>query len=382
MSRPGSPDRILHLHSTFNAGGKEVRSARLMNAFGKRFSHVIVSSEPHAFDASKFISRAVSVSYQSDFPSLRGFPTLGRLSRIAKAMRGFDLVLTYNWGAMDAVMAHTLFCQPYKLPPLVHHEDGFNADEAVKLKASRNWFRRIALGRTAALVVPSERLERIALDIWYQPRSRVQRIANGLPVGDYAQKPRADVLPGLIKRSGELWLGSIAGLRAVKNLPRLVRAFSGLPDPWQLVIVGKGPEEQAIRAEAERLGIGHRVHLPGFVEDPAKIVGLFDVFALSSESEQFPLSVVEAMSAALPVASPDVGDVAAMVADENAPFIVPAGDEPALADAIERLAANPALRRKIGAANRARAAATFDEKAMIAAYRNLYESAISHGRWG
>ena len=53
-----------------------------------------------------------------------------RLWRLARYMRGFDLVLTYNWGAFDAVMARHLFGGP----PLVHHEDGFNEDEAERLK--------------------------------------------------------------------------------------------------------------------------------------------------------------------------------------------------------------------------------------------------------
>src|SRR5690606_14357267 len=126
----------------------------------------------------------------------------------------------------------------------------------------------------------------------------------------------------LVKRKGELWVGTLAGLRKVKNLPALVRAFSRLPHEWQLVIAGEGPERAAIVAEAERLGIEDRVHLPGFVADPAKLAGLFDIFALSSTSEQFPISVVEAMAAGLPVASPMVGDVAAMVAEENLDFLV------------------------------------------------------------
>ncbi|MGH2266679.1 hypothetical protein ACQ1Z3_16430, partial [Enterococcus faecalis] len=72
-------------------------------------------------------------------------------------MRRFDLVLTYNWGAVDGVMARRVFGKG--MPPLVHHEDGFNADEATGLKVERNMYRRLALPAAAALVVPSFVLE-------------------------------------------------------------------------------------------------------------------------------------------------------------------------------------------------------------------------------
>ncbi len=371
MSGNGAPLRFLHLHSTFNAGGKELRCARLINAFGPKIAHEIVSAEPQALSAARHIDGAIRVSYPGHFPSLAGMPTPWRLHRIANAMRGFDLILTYNWGAMDAVMAHTIFAQPFGLAPLVHHEDGFNADEVDRLKTSRNWYRRIALGRAEALVVPSANLERIARDIWLQPAGKVLRIANGIATRDYMRKPRKDALPRLIKRDKECWVGTLAGLRQVKNLPRMVRAFAGLPDHWQLVILGDGPERDAIRQEAARLNIVHRVHLPGFA-DPAKAAGLFDIFALSSDSEQFPLSLVEAMAAGLPVASPAVGDVMQIVAADNRPYIVPPGDEAALAAALAQLAADADLRKAVGQANRERAQSRYDENAMIDAYRALY----------
>jgi L-malate glycosyltransferase len=269
-------------------------------------------------------------------------------------------------------MAHTLFADVYKLPPLVHHEDGFNEDEAEKRKASRNLYRRFALGRASALVVPSHTLERVALEEWEQPRSRVRRIPNGIRTRAYAKKPRPDVLPALVKHKGELWVGSLAGLRKVKNLTALVRALPFLDEEWQLVIAGEGPERAAILAEAERLGIEDRVHLPGFVADPAKVAGLFDVFALSSLSEQFPISLIEAMAAGLPVAAPAVGDVAEMVAEANRPFIVAPGDERDLRRALAALAEDPALRQRIGEANRLRARKEYDEAAMIERYKALY----------
>ena len=371
--------RFLHLHSSFHAGGKELRAAALINAFGKQISHSIVSAQPGALGAAAAIAPGMRVDYPADFPALAGTPFPARLRQLAQAMAGYDLVLTYNWGAMDAAMAHALFGRVMGLPPLVHHEDGFNEDEAVRLKSSRNWYRRFGLARAAALVVPSLRLEEIALGAWQQPRGRVHRIANGIDTRAYARKPRRDALPRLIKRPGELWLGTLAGLRPVKNLTALVRAFAALAEPWQLVILGEGPEREAIGAEALRLGLAHRVHMPGFVSDPAAATGLFDLFALSSRSEQFPISVVEAMAAGLAVAAPDVGDIAAMVADANLPMIVPAGDEAELAAALCRLAGDPALRQAIGQANRELARAQYDSGEMIAAYRAVYGGAMQRG---
>lgn len=368
--------RILHIHSSFDPGGKELRAVRLMNAFGAAIEHTVVSAVPGAVGASRLVDPAIRVAYPDDFPALTGKPFPGRLRQLAAAMKPFDLVLTYNWGAMDAVLAHTVFRNFLALPPLVHHEDGFNEDEADTLKTPRNWFRRIALARSFALVVPSRRLENIALSAWQQPRGRVRVIGNGIDTAKFQTRPKPDALPRIVKRPDERWVGTLAGLRAVKNLPRLVRGFSALPEEWQLVIVGEGPEREAIRDEAMRLDIAHRVHLPGFIADPAKAVGLFDIFALSSDSEQFPLSVVEAMAAGLAVAAPAVGDVAGIVSAENLPYITQPGDEAAFAGALAALAAGSDLRARVGEANRALALARYDEGAMIAAYRQVYAQAL------
>jgi len=362
--------RILHLHSTFDAGGKELRCVRLVNAFTDA-EHAIVSGDLARRSAAALLGKQARVSWPA-FPPLAGKPWPARLNRLAAAMAGYDLICTYNWGAMDAAMAHTLFADVYKLAPLVHHEDGFNEDEAGGLKPSRNLYRRFALGRTAALVVPSRTLERIALETWDQPRSRVRLIPNGIATKAFGRKVKPDALPRVIKQKGERWVGTLAGLRKVKNLTALVRACRALPEEWQLVIAGEGPERDAILAEAVRCGMEDRVHLPGFVPDSASAVGLFDVFALSSHSEQSPISVIEAMAAGLPVAAPRVGDVAAMVATDNGPYLVPPGDEEALAKAISALVFDTEARKRVGEANRKKAAVEYDEAGMIERYYALY----------
>lgn len=363
--------RILHLHSTFDAGGKELRNVRLINAWAREADHAIVSSDLEKRSAASLIAKGPQVSWPK-FPSLTGKPFPHRLKGLAEAMAGYDLICTYNWGAIDAVMAHTLFADICRLPPLVHHEDGFNEDEAGGLKPRRNWYRRIALGRSAALVVPSHTLEKIALDIWQQPRSRVRRIANGIDTRAFAAPAKRDLLPGLIKHKDEKWIGTLAGLRKVKQLDMLIRAMKLVPPEWHLVIAGEGPERAALLAEAERLGLEDRVHLPGFVAEPAKLVGLFDMFALSSHSEQQPISVIEAMAAGLPVVAPRVGDIAAMVSSANGAWLAAPGDEAGLTSALDRLARDPAERKRVGSDNRAKARAEFDQKTMIERYRALY----------
>ena len=367
-----SPVRILHAHSTFGHGGKEARAVQLMNAFGPAAEHAVLSATPGELGAAKALDPAVKVEFPADAPPLSGLPGLVRLFRLSRFMRRFDLVLTYNWGAFDAVMARHLFGGP----PLIHHEDGFNQDEAAELKTRRNLYRRIGLASAHRLVVPSARLEAIARDAWRQPPARVVRIANGIDLKRYSAPPTKEI-PGLDKRPGEIVIGTVAGLRPVKNLPRLVRAFAAMTSPnARLVIAGSGPDSERIAAEARRLGVGDRLLMPGFLADPALWIGRFDIFALSSDSEQFPISLVEAMATGLPAVATAVGDVVHMVADDNRPLIVAADDEAAFAAALDSLAERPDLRRALGRANKEKAAAEYDEAAMVARYARLYGEAI------
>ena len=374
------PVRILHLHSTFSLGGKEARAVRLMNAFGDAAEHVILSAVPDALGARDAIEPGIAVEFPGDAaPSLIGRPGPRRYWHFARYMAGFDLVLSYNWGAMDGVAARRLYAGAMRLPPLIHHEDGFNADELARQKPARVWFRRAMLGAAHRLVVPSERLERIAQTVWRQPAARVRRIANGIPLERFGL-PEPDAIPGFRRAPGDVVVGTMAGLRTVKNLPRLVRAFARSGAAGRLVIVGEGPERDAILAAAQAEGVAERLLMPGFLADPARYAGHFDIFALSSDSEQFPISLIEAMAAGLPVVATNVGDIRSMVSAENRRYVLPVDDEAGFAEALGRLIASRDIRHRLGSANRALARERYDEKAMIAAYAALYGEAIGHPR--
>ncbi len=365
---------ILHLHSSFNLGGKEARAVQLMNHFGDRARHTIVSGVPDQLGARDAIASGIAYEIAQDPPPLTGRPSVARYEAIARYMQRFDLVLTYNWGAVDGVMARRVFGKGQ--PPLIHHEDGFNADEAGGLKAERNAYRRLALAAAHALVVPSQTLETIALTTWKQPRPRLHRIFNGIDIARYAAPPEPGTIPGFRRDPGEVVIGTLAGLRDVKDLPMLVRAVGGLAGRVKLVIVGEGPERARIAQAAQAMGLGEQFLLPGFLPEPHRYVGHFDILALSSRSEQFPISVVEAMAAGLPVAAPPLGDVPLMIAAENRPYIAEHRGEVWLRDALQALVNDAALRTAIGQANRAKAARLYDAATMVAAYGALYDGAL------
>jgi glycosyltransferase involved in cell wall biosynthesis len=372
----GSPLNILHVLGSFDLGGKETRTVQLMNSWGRQARHTLLIGNPEMDGARAIIDPGIDVRLAEDAPPIIGTPSPARMLAIANYLRPFDLILSYNWGAMDVVMAHRLFHSLLRLPPLIHHEDGFNVDEATELNTWRNTYRRAGLASAFALVVPSSQLAHIAIETWHQPCAKVHLIPNGIDVADFAKPPRPDAIPGLDKSDGRLVVGTVAGLRPVKHLSRLVRIAAPLAEKVRVVIVGEGPDRAAIQEQARLLGVEEPL-MPGLLpQRPYEFEGLFDIFALTSDTEQFPISLVEAMAAGLPVVASDVGDICSMVSSCNRPYILAPYEEQELSKALAALVEDPALRRRLGDANRHKAVEAFDERGMIARYAKLYSEAV------
>jgi glycosyltransferase involved in cell wall biosynthesis len=145
----------------------------------------------------------------------------------------------------------------------------------------------------------------------------------------------------------------------------------------RLVIVGDGPERAALTQTASRLGIADRTIMTGALSAPERILGRFDVFALSSNTEQMPNSVLEAMAASLPILATDVGDVKHMVAPANARFVISQADGTALAAGLSDLVKDRALREQIGRANGERVRADYSLAAMVTRYDDLFTTATA-----
>jgi glycosyltransferase involved in cell wall biosynthesis len=351
---------LLHVFASFATGGPQARFAAVANRLGGRFRHAVVAMDGRQ-EARELLDPALDVRFPQ-VGMLKG-DTRGNLLRFRAALRDIapDLLVTSNWGSIEWALARIGTGMPH-----LHMEDGFGPQECARQIPRRVLARRLLL-RRATVVVPSRLLWRIATETWRLPQSRLRMLPNGVDIARFvAAEPRDGAQPIVI--------GTVAALRPEKNIARLIRAVARLPAemPARLVIVGDGPERATLEALAAAEGIGGKVEFAGHRADPAALYGGFDIFALSSDTEQMPLSVLEAMASRLPVAATDVGDVAAMLDAANRPYVV-AREDGALADALAVLAARSDLRAALGAANRARAIAEFDETDMIAAWRDLFE---------
>jgi glycosyltransferase involved in cell wall biosynthesis len=214
----------------------------------------------------------------------------------------------------------------------------------------------------------------IAGEAWRIPAQKLVHIPNGVDVSRFAGQPgkRDESLPiGAVRY--RTVVGTIAPLRPEKNVARLLRAFSALPvqQDCGLVVAGDGVELPRLRALAKALKIDHRVHFLGHVDNVPAIMRGIDVFALSSDTEQMPNSLLQAMAAGRPVAAVDVGDVRYMVSHENRLFVVPRDDERALTMALAALISDPQRRLALGRSNQERIKASYNVDSMIAAYRSL-----------
>ncbi|GAB4154228.1 MAG: glycosyltransferase family 4 protein [Planctomycetota bacterium] len=350
--------RIAHVFSTFGRGGPQARAARLLGLLGEEYGHLVLAMDGD-LAAKDWIPASARVTF-ADPPPRRS--SLGNVRALVRRLGEWrpDLVLTYNFGAIEAVAAAR-----WMGLPLVHHEDGFGADEIPRRFRRRSLARRLLL-RGVPVIVPSSGLLRIARAEWRLSNAR--HLPNGVDLDRFVPGGGED--PPLI--------GTVGGLRPVKDHATLLRAFARISrEDCRLALVGDGPLRSALEALASDLGVRDRIRFEGAVADPAPRYRAFSVFALSSRSEQMPISLLEAMASGLPVASTDVGDVREVLPEECRSALCPPGDPDALARALEGLLADPCRRAREGRLNRARCEHRYGEAACLARFVEVYRTAMA-----
>ncbi len=249
----------------------------------------------------------------------------------------------------------------------------------------RSWFftrleRGLARGTDALVAVsPEVRDDLVALGV--APASRFAVIRLGIEL-DRRVADSAAARAGARRAMGiddeRFVVGWIGRMTAVKRTDDVLRAFRLLRDGGvdaRLCMVGDGPDRDRVERLAHELGVVRDCLFPGYQEEIGPFFGAFDVFVLPSANEGTPVTAIEALAAGCPVVATRVGGVPDVVRDGKDGFLVEPGDVERLAERLAQLAADPGLRRRLGAAGRARVVPRYGVERLIddvdALYRRL-----------
>ncbi len=302
----------LHVFSTFDIGGPQVRFANMVNHLPKDIEHLVIAMDGQ-YQAKVKLHPSANVKFPKFSYNKSGnlFSQLNVFKRfIDKSKPNF--LITYNWGTIEWGMAVLL--KP-KIKHL-HFEEGFGPEEQSKQLPRRIWTRRIVLRWKAQVIVPSETLRNIAVNLWKIPVKQINYLPNGIELPISKEQVNKE-----INNEQPLIIGTLARLRKEKNIGKMLKSISELSIPVKLRIGGSGEQETYLRNYVKQHKLENNVEFCGQQADPHAFMQTLDVFCLSSDTEQMPLSVLEAMANQLVIVATDVGDIKNMVAPSNQNYI-------------------------------------------------------------
>lgn len=204
------------------------------------------------------------------------------------------------------------------------------------------------------------------------PAERITVLENGVDVERFAAPPP-------MSRLGSIRIGAVANLRPVKRLDLLLHAvaevrprFSGI----SVEVAGDGPERTALEQVAAELNLTSIVRFHGAVNDVPAFLANLDIAVLCSDSEGMSNALLEYMAAGRAIVATRVGANERLIRDRVDGLLIDPGSAPALSAAIDRLAADPELARRLGASARQRAVESFSREAACRRFEAFYERLI------
>lgn len=207
------------------------------------------------------------------------------------------------------------------------------------------------------------------------PPERLYVIPNGVDTERFHPRPKDSVLAAQLRLPPSAPIvGIVAALRPEKNhelfLESAQRVAQHRPDT-AFLIVGDGPRRNCLQHQATALGLTHQVFFPGTRSDVPELLGLLDVFVLTSQMEASPISILEAMASGKPIVAPRVGSIPENVADGQTGFLTPPGDAWAIAERILFLLEHPEQAASMGRLARKHVLAHASIEQTVAGYENL-----------
>jgi glycosyltransferase involved in cell wall biosynthesis len=372
--------RVLHVLANLGAGGAERMAVHIVLGLDRRrfVPAVVAYSSRYGSDLEQKLDEAgVKTWFLGKGP---GFDprTYYRLHRVFNEFRP-DVAHTHVH-----VMRYAFPSLMYFKPRLMVHTVNNLAECEIEPRA--RWLQRLAYRRG---VIPVAVAREVAASL-----ERVYGIGNCpvvwncIPTELYGspQTPREIWRARQGFSDNDILFVCVARFAAQKNHALLVSAFAKGPaaDPKaHLVLAGQGVLRAQLQEQVNELGLTNRVHFLGLRTDIPDVLGAADIFALSSDYEGNPLSVIEAMAAGLPIVSTAVGGVPELLQNGKEGFIVQPGRADELSEAMMTLLRNRGLRRAMGSAAAVRAREKFDVSAMVRAYEQLYDEIPAPTRtWG
>ena len=228
---------------------------------------------------------------------------------------------------------------------------------------------------TPAVVAISRATQNALAKYEFMPKSKIQVIYNGIQPLKADPARISELRSQLAIPVGSFVYGTVSRLDPVKNQTMMLESFArclrDYPESY-LLMVGDGPERQALEALAGSLGISEKVCFTGFINEPAQHLALMDAFLLSSHTEGTSMTLLEAMSLGIPAVVTAVGGNVEVVEHELSGLIAPDADTAAFAQEMARLQMHSSLREQISAAARARFQSQFSAEAMVENYLRIY----------
>jgi len=226
---------------------------------------------------------------------------------------------------------------------------------------------------TARIVTTGEALKRQLVEVNRFTAERIESVPTGVDAGRFRPGDRLAARQSLgLGIDGSL-VGIVATLRSWKGHRFLVEAIARLPEDVRLVIIGDGPQREALEQQVGEAGLQARVRFAGNQADVVPWLQALDVFALPSyANEGVPQALVQAMLVGLACVTTTAGSISELAEHEATALVVPPRDAHALATALARLAGDPALRARLGETARRHCVERFSYEGMLDRMEAIY----------
>lgn len=376
--------RVLRVITRLNVGGPAIQAVLLSARLDpERFESLLVAGTESAVEGNM-----IDLGRLAAPPSLRRLPTLGReisplddlraLGSLVGLMREYKPDIVHTHLAKAGTLGR-LAARIAGVPVVIHTYHGTVFSGYFGSFRSRLFLEieRLAARASTRLIAITAGQKREIVALGIGSEAQVVEIPLGLELGPFVDAPsRAAAREVLGLSSDDAVVAIVARLVPIKDVGLFLRALARLSPRVTGIVVGDGEERASLEAEAAALGVATRCRFLGWRRDVRSVYAAADVVVLSSRNEGSPVSIIEAMAAGRAVVCTDVGGVPDVVTSGVTGILVPSGDAEALANAIDRLLADPAARERLGSEAQRAVYPRYDVGRLVTDITSLYSSLV------